>query len=282
MRCCSTLRIRHACKGCEKCELKREIKRLILSEELRVMEFVSAKRNRHRKRKRHVKKRRQGQRKFEVKTLRRQKIVVEGTNIFCTKEKLTASAMQADSFWQNYTAAQEWQKRHNVTWWKSKCFALEHENQVLRDKIRSMANINIWPTSESAQDGKFYKSQNLQRVYNVEEEEHENDSDNENFEFQVDEAMMSFLAQSMRHKIELKKKKESESAAAAKREEEDGNETRIQGGAAWMQARARNAKLLFGESSAMILGMETALQTSADRYKDIKKPPFWPAIPLRP
>ena len=220
-----------------------------------------------------MKKRRRNQIKFEVKSAIRQRRISEYSSRFNVKEKLFSNTMQAGSFWENYTVAQEWQQRHNVTWWRSRCFALEHENQLLRDKLRSLASQNAQQCSWRAQKGQDYKDRD------VEEEEDVGDAEsveeNESLEFHVNEDMMSFLEQSIRHKIELKKKREAESLA--KDEEEC-----IQGGAAWMQARNNNAKLLYGESSPTILAMETALQTSVDRHKDKAKPQYWPIIALKP
>ena len=220
-----------------------------------------------------MKKRRRNQIKFEVKSAIRQRYISEYSNRFNVKEKLFSNTMQAGSFWENYTVAQEWQKRHNVTWWRTRCFALEQENQLLRDKLRSLACQDAQRCSWRAQKSQDYKDRD------VEEEEDVGDAEsaeeNENLEFHVNEDMMSFLEQSIRHKIELKKKREAESLA--KDEEEC-----IQGGAAWMHARNNNAKLLYGESSPTILAMETALQTSVDRHKDKAKPQYWPIIPLKP
>ena len=220
-----------------------------------------------------MKKRRRNQIKFEVKSAIRQRFISEYSNRFNVREKLYSNTMQASSFWENYTVAQEWQKRHNVTWWRTRCFALEHENQQLRDKLRSLACQNAQQCSWRAQKGQDYMDPD------VEEEEDVGDAEsveeNENLEFHVNEDMMSFLEQSIRHKIELKKKREAESLA--KDEEEC-----IQGGAAWMHARNNNAKLLYGESSPTILAMETALQTSVDRHKDKAKPQYWPIVPLKP
>lgn len=73
------------------------------------MDFVAIKRGRNRKKRSRVKKRRREQ-KFEVKTGKRWGFISE--RILAVKEKLIANdTMQANSFWENYTVAQEWQKR---------------------------------------------------------------------------------------------------------------------------------------------------------------------------
>lgn len=74
------------------------------------MEFVGIKRGRSRKKTRNLKKQRSQQIKFEVKFAKRRGLISD-RNIFVGKEKLIVNTMQANSFWENYTAAQEWQKR---------------------------------------------------------------------------------------------------------------------------------------------------------------------------
>ncbi|XP_033326725.2 uncharacterized protein LOC117220651 isoform X1 [Megalopta genalis] len=238
------------------------------------MEFSAVKRNRGRRKKRTLKKRRSEQVKFEVRSAKHRRIASEYTDTFVMKERLTSDTMHANSFWENYTTAQEWQNRHNVIWWRTRCFALEYENQALRDKLRSLAAQNVSQQSNYSQKVQNYKNHDVEE----DDEETKFTEDNENLEFQVNEDMMNFLEQSIRHKIELKKKREAESAEKEERNKDDC----IQGGAAWVQARNTNAKLLYGDASPTILAMETALQTTVDRHKDKAKPQLWPIIALKP
>lgn len=75
------------------------------------MEFVCIKRRKNRKKRRNLKKQRREQIKFEVKFTKRRGFISERNNSFVAGEKLIVNMMQANSFWENYTAAQEWQKR---------------------------------------------------------------------------------------------------------------------------------------------------------------------------
>lgn len=164
--------------------------------------------------------------------------------------------------------------RHSITWWRTRCIALEYENQILKDKLKSLV-------CQSSQQYTPHKRKKSGYKYQNEEEKCEETTFNEeaeNLEFHIDEEMMSFLEQSMRHKFELKKLKESETCIKKRKEEEEN----IQGGATWMHARNSNAKLLYGEASPTILAMETALQTTVDRHRDKAKPQYWPIIPLKP
>ncbi|XP_076765828.1 uncharacterized protein LOC143432812 [Xylocopa sonorina] len=239
------------------------------------MEVVTIKRGKARRKRGHLKRRRREQAKFEVKFGKRSRFSSERGNIVIAKEELIVDTMQASSFWENYTAAQEWQKRHSITWWKTRCVALERENQILRDKLRSIARLTGQPCVADEQGRKEYKYQNTKQ-----EHEEISDEETENLEFQVNEDMMSFLEQSLRHKIELRKKRESELRTDKTK---DGEQDSVfQGGAVWMHARSNDAKLLYGEASPTILAMETALQTTVDRHKDKAKPQYWPVIPLKP
>ncbi|KAK2579534.1 hypothetical protein KPH14_010836 [Odynerus spinipes] len=182
------------------------------------------------------------------------------------------NTMQADAFWKNYVAAQEWQKRHSVTWWRSRCIALEHENEILRNKIRSLSGQSKGTTGSK-------RRQNIRKTNNnFQDDDEKNDfKGEEDLEFHVDADMMTFLEQSIRHKMELKQKRELELAVS-----KEENVAPLEGGAAWARARNEEAKLLYGDASPTILAMETALQATVDRHKDKSKPQYWPNIPLRP
>lgn len=77
------------------------------------MEFVSTRRNRKWRKKRHWRKRLRDQVRVEVevRSLKHQKIVPGHANAFCARKTSATSTMQADAFWKNYTAAQEWQTK---------------------------------------------------------------------------------------------------------------------------------------------------------------------------
>ncbi|XP_003425220.1 uncharacterized protein F10E9.5 [Nasonia vitripennis] len=239
------------------------------------MEFISTKRSRKRKRKRRFisnKLERRDQIKIEVRSRKRQTIAT-ALNFSIKKEKFVDN-MEASAFWENYKAAHEWQKRHNVTWWKTRCFALEHENHVLKETIRNLTN------NQNYSHNLVGSSQIHQQDEAANEELNDGNENNadDNLEFQLNEDMMNFLAQSIRHKIELKNKKESEEAAE---QSEKSDEEPIKHGLAWIRKRNDCAKLLYGEASARVLAMETALQTTIERHIDKAKPQYWPNIPLK-
>ncbi|KAJ9587772.1 hypothetical protein L9F63_018798 [Diploptera punctata] len=45
--------------------------------------------------------------------------------------------------------------------------------------------------------------------------------------------------------------------------------------------RNEQMQLLYGKATPMIMGMETAMQLSFDRNRDLKQPKLWPNIPLK-
>ncbi|XP_014219200.1 gem-associated protein 8 [Copidosoma floridanum] len=238
------------------------------------MEFINCgKRNRKRRRKRRLNSK-QSHQKFEVKSEKRQKISKNSKHYstYATKEKLKNNTMDANAFWENYSAAHEWQKRHNVTWWKTRCYALEHENRVLKETIR-----NLMQSSNSKSHSVFETNQHEQFHEDNLDEEEETCTD-ENLEFHVNEDMMTFLTQSIRHKIELKTQKESELSDQESKDDDQQAEENI-----FEKTRKRSeiAKLMYGEASTKILAMEAALQATLDRHMEKSKPQYWPNIPLK-
>lgn len=80
---------------------------------LRGMEYLSVKRSKNRRKKRNVRKRRRERIKLEVKSIKSQRLIGELADVSFCKEEIIANTMQADAFWKNYAAAQEWQKRYH-------------------------------------------------------------------------------------------------------------------------------------------------------------------------
>lgn len=150
--------------------------------------------------------------------------------------------------------------------------ALEYENDVLRNKIRSLLNQSH--NSDAVKTEANYYKKEIK-----EDQEVEAAYDDEEFEFTVTEEMLSFLEKSERHRREMKQKHKSHNATY---QEENAEESPITGGAASARARKEEANELYGDASCKILAMETALQATLDNYKDKVKPQFWPNIPLKP
>jgi len=239
------------------------------------MECNRNKRNkkRNRRRRRQLKKL-QAYVKFEVRSEKKHRINKNygHQSVYVPKEKLMNNTMDANAFWENYNAAHEWQKRHNTTWWKTRCFALEHENYVLKETIRGLMH-NQNGNNQTLPETNPNKEQDHEETVDYEEE----NCGDENLEFHLNEDMMNFLAKSIRHKIELKNQRENE--ASDEKNQQDGNPL-LENMLEKSKKRSEDAKLLYGEASTKILAMETALQTSIDRHIDKAKPQYWPNIPL--
>ncbi|XP_043275744.1 gem-associated protein 8-like [Venturia canescens] len=248
------------------------------------MELAGTKKNKTRKRKRYLKnKQRRVRRKLEVKGTGRRKFSHNiSTNM--TSEESQSYSIGAHTFWENYKVAQDWQQRHSVAWWKSRCYALEHENDILRQKVRSQANhigrrIVSHGTSNKSQSKETINWPETGEEAEKEEEEDNEDENNENFEFHVDKDMLDFLEQSIRHKMELKRLRKTETESPSTDTKDDApfvtSEARI-------QAKTKDAQLLYGSASPRIMAMEAALQATIDRHRDRASPHYWPNIPLKP
>lgn len=159
--------------------------------------------------------------------------------------------------------------RHNVSWWRSRCTALEYENEVLRNKIKSLIN-QFYHSNIETTETNYHKGNIKKNVH---------DEDAEELEFTVTEEMLSFFEKSERHRREMKQKYKSNNTT---HEEESAEDNLIIGGAVNARARKEEANELYGEASSKILAMETALQATLDNYKDKVKSQFWPNIPLKP
>lgn len=191
------------------------------------------------------------------------------------RETLATGTMEADAFWKNYAVAQEWQKRHSITWWRSRCVALEHENKVLRDKVRSLARRRS--CRDTREDG--YRAKDTGND-DVRGENRFDDTNNEDLEFNVTEEMLNFFETSERHKREMRRKYGSSDSQAV--HEETPEEVPFVAASESARMRKEEADLLYGKAGSKILAMETALQSMVERYEDTANPQYWPNIPLKP
>lgn len=165
--------------------------------------------------------------------------------------------------------------RHKIAWLKSRCYALEHENEILRLKVRSQAeNFEQWKALHGPVDKSCDQATMNQPQVGKEDKE---DDDGEKFIFHVDENMLEFLEQSARHKMELKRAKEAEEEA-----EDTSENTGFLPSEPVVKSIDEDHKLLYGAASAKIKAMEAALQATTARHKDHARPDYWPNIPLHP
>lgn len=146
--------------------------------------------------------------------------------------------------------------------------ALEYENEILRNKIRSLAN-----------QSHFSEANHQKENIKDEQEEAAYGQDIDELEFTVTEELLRFFEKSERHRREMKEKYNSDEEMD---KEESAEDNVIIGGAASDRIRREEANALYGDASSKILAMEAALQATLDNYKDKVKPQFWPNIPFKP
>lgn len=120
------------------------------------------------------------------------------------------------------------------------------------------------------------------------------DAEAEDVEFQVTPELVEFLAQSHRHRKQRDADKLTENIASGGGEvghieASQTSASRLRLTAATCQApkerpgsrRTHEMKLLYGDSAALIHGMETAMQLRFDTGLDKNQPVHWPNIPLK-
>ncbi|CAB3367496.1 Hypothetical predicted protein [Cloeon dipterum] len=219
-----------------------------------------------------------------------------------TMEQLHADPAQ--SFWDNYKNAMGWQNKHFMNYWKSRCAALEFENQHLYNTIQLLTKTGSNLPVNLKTDGDLTHNQlpdDMEAEEDIEsgkeklkesnesmkgETCHENNQqaleENEDFSFEVNDEMMEFLAISAKHKMELKKKREAErEQEAAEIAQQVPSKAKLP--REIMEERKVEMEKLYGADSApMILGMETAMQLSYQKFVDRYHPKHWPNIPLNP
>lgn len=146
--------------------------------------------------------------------------------------------------------------------------ALEYENEILRNKIRSLVNQSHF--SEANHQKENIKDDQEEAIYG---------QDIDELEFTVTEELLRFFEKSERHRREMKGRHNSDEEMD---KEESAEDNVIIGGAASDRIRREEANALYGDASSKILAMEAALQATLDNYKDKVKPQFWPNIPFKP
>ncbi|EZA53078.1 hypothetical protein DMN91_003012 [Ooceraea biroi] len=216
----------------------------------------------------------------EVRSAKQWEGYLEHTSTFDTQEAVVMDTMQADAFWKNYATAQEWQNRHNITWWRSRCIALEQENEILRNKIRSLARRNRSSVSTKKTQGQY--SHEMENDEDEETQEEAAANSSENLELNVTEDWLAFLEKSERHRREMQERRKSEENVTPKKKKGVKKEPVTVSTPETVQAKRKEAGLLYGDAAPKILAMEAALQVAANRYKDLTSPQYWPNIPLKP
>ncbi|XP_030266228.1 gem-associated protein 8 [Sparus aurata] len=184
-------------------------------------------------------------------------------------------------YWQHYQQAMAWHQRHRRAYRKAleaaygPGFCQEQHPSTHRRYADWHAGDNKHEDEEDGDGG---------------EEESSSDSDIEcdvsNME--ISEELRQYFAQTEKHREELKKQQQIEA------EQHDSYVPADQDlhGVSWRSSlgppcerpgerRGAEMKKLYGKDAPKIIAMETAMQLTFDRNCDLKKPKYWPVIPLK-
>ncbi|KAK6642120.1 hypothetical protein RUM44_013843 [Polyplax serrata] len=196
--------------------------------------------------------------------------------------------VSSDWYWTNYTKALNWRDRYEIDKWKARVKALEEENMHYRQIIQSLQGRSEWGPCQRTEGQLFFtnpfpssRHQNSLLSEDLKEEpEDEEDIDEGNCEnnedsitFEMSDEMIKFFQESFKHKMDLKKeKKQEEDRIEVDKKVMELQFTKLR--------RVSEMKLLYGDDAPKIIGMETAVQLSFNKYCDMKGPKYWPNIPL--
>ncbi|KAK7870106.1 hypothetical protein R5R35_011085 [Gryllus longicercus] len=185
-----------------------------------------------------------------------------------------------DYYWGNYFRCVKWVQNHQASYWKSRAQALEYENQMLRSLIENGSTSHPNLTARTMHNHDCRNSMPMTDVPNLRENtfkhgkfnfdspgrdfangkvnplDNETANDSEEFEFEVDDNMIEFFTQSMKHKMELQ------------RERNQDNDKDANLGCAWGSSRSQrrkssNVETKDDESSfdACMMGLRRVLPT---------------------
>ncbi|CAN9498201.1 unnamed protein product [Ophioblennius macclurei] len=166
-------------------------------------------------------------------------------------------------YWQHYQQAFAWYHRHRRAYSK----AWEAAYGPPNPREQRYADWHRDADEESSSDGEI-------------------ECDVSNME--ISEELRQYFAQTERHREELKKQQQLE----AEQQECYIPADQDLHSASWRSSvappterpgerRAAEMKKLYGEDASKILAMEAAMQLSFERNCDLKRPKYWPVIPLK-
>ncbi|XP_014274379.1 gem-associated protein 8 [Halyomorpha halys] len=197
------------------------------------------------------------------------------------------ATMNGESYWKNYNNVIHWQR--NYLNYINSCHLSPETSFIFNAKALSTPLSGTQTTSSLTSNVVDFSNESNSEYHDslydedVEEEEEE--------EFEVTEEMMDFLEQSMKHKEAMRLKAEAEMVSNESKEVEEApekdvgrddiEECQTPKEKTIDEKRISEMSNLYGKSSPMILGMETALQLTFNKNCDVYKPAFWPCLPLK-
>ena len=216
---------------------------------------------------------------------------------------------------------------HQVAHWKSKAAAADYENTQLHWLLQNVCEVRYLPRTKinkrsNVFDWKLYFFKcgaNLKSIpkappeYNNlpvgtgADDENDEESDAESYEMEINEDMLDFFAQSMKHKAERSKHQFNSCKIkivifillCTTEDIEDNTEISYVTMDENLETRAVDVfgvnipdempkdtkrekyQQLYGEMSDRINAMETAMQLTFHRNCDMKQPKLWPNMPLK-
>uniref|UniRef100_A0A672G2D6 Gem (nuclear organelle) associated protein 8 n=1 Tax=Salarias fasciatus TaxID=181472 RepID=A0A672G2D6_SALFA len=168
-------------------------------------------------------------------------------------------------YWQHYHQAMAWYQRHRRAY--SKAWEAAYGPPRPRPRERRYADWQEDGDEDSSSDGEI-------------------ECDVSNME--ISEELRQYFAQTERHREELKKQQQLEAEQQDRYVPADHDLH----GASWRSSvappaerpgerRAAEMRKLYGEDASKILAMEAAMQLTFERNCDLKRPKYWPVIPLK-
>lgn len=201
-----------------------------------------------------------------------------GSRVFNTSNQHEASLgfpssfvipAQSNWFWQNYRQVMDWQGRHQVAYWKSRALAVECQNSILMDYVEKMND------EEDERPEYLPKAVPFEEADKEDEDDIEEETGGESLVFEVNEEMLAFFQQSIKHKQEMKELRDAERSQVEALKNE--NESFVFPKA---QQRIVEGTRLYGKNAPTVMAMETSMQLTFERFVEKEKPRLWPNIPL--
>ncbi|XP_054263104.1 gem-associated protein 8-like [Macrosteles quadrilineatus] len=194
--------------------------------------------------------------------------------------------------WENYVrGCRDWQDKHKLAYYQSRCTALEFENQMLFDQINQLIKENIvfaaergkTPTMEVPEIPGLKSPKAKASNSRQQGKRSQPTSDlglNSDIEFNLTEDVVEFLETSIRHKLTLKKEKIEKKNTTADSRAKEGEKKVEASPKKPALKRKEELEQFYGKNSNLIQGLETSLQLSFNRNCDTFKPMLYPAVPL--
>lgn len=207
-------------------------------------------------------------------------------------------------FWRHYSYTMNWMQWHRVAYWKAKAKAEAYENMILMNYFQNVSlncgdqdDVDFHPNraakvtastsrakpySYSCQTRQEYTQMYKNKVVTNKKENgwdtrKLNTQESEEVIFEITDDMLAFLEKSDQHRKELRAQRAAEELLEIDEKNKDCRPPKEQKGA----RRTAEMKFLYGKQTALIHGMETAVQMQFNRNCDDSNPKLWPNIPLK-